>query len=54
MGERKRVFSIILVILILWFIGVVTSNSFGGELHLLPLVALVVFAIWFVGRKRIA
>jgi hypothetical protein len=44
--------TIIVILLVLWLIGLVTSNTFGGILHLLLLVALVVFIIRLLtGRK---
>ena len=35
--------TIIVILLVLWLIGLVTSNTFGGVLHLLLVIALVVF-----------
>lgn len=44
--------TIIVILLVLWLIGLVTSNTFGGILHLLLLVALVVFIVRLLtGRK---
>ncbi len=37
--------TIIIILLVLWLIGLVTSNTFGGILHLLLVVALVVFVV---------
>ena len=44
----------IAILLGLWLIGVVTSYTFGGFLHLLFLFALIVFAISVIRDRRIA
>jgi hypothetical protein len=44
--------TIIVLLLILWLIGLVTSNTFGGVLHLLLLVAVVVFVIRLLTGRR--
>lgn len=44
--------TIIVLLLILWLIGLVTSNTFGGVLHLLLLVAVVVFIIRLLTGRR--
>jgi Family of unknown function (DUF5670) len=36
------VLSIIIALLVLWLLGVVTSNTLGGALPILPVVAMVV------------
>ena len=44
--------TIIVILLVLWLIGLVTANTFGGVLHLLLVIALVVFVIRLLtGRK---
>jgi hypothetical protein len=51
-GRKFMLETIIVILLVLWLIGLVTSNTFGGILHLLLLVALVVFIIRLLtGRK---
>ena len=37
--------TIIVILLVLWLLGLVTGQLFGGVLHLLLVVALVVFVI---------
>lgn len=44
--------TIIVLLLVLWLIGLVTSNTFGGVLHLLLLVAVVVFVIRLLTGRR--
>ncbi|MDQ3635362.1 MAG: lmo0937 family membrane protein [Acidobacteriota bacterium] len=44
--------TIIVILLVLWLIGLVTSNFFGGALHLLLGIALIVFVFRLLtGRK---
>ena len=39
------------VLLVLWALGLITSNSFSGGIHFLLVVAVVLFVVWFlVGR----
>ena len=47
-------YTIALVLLVLWILGVVTSFTAGGLLHLLLVVALAVFAYQLItGRKTL-
>ncbi|MGI8885146.1 MAG: lmo0937 family membrane protein [Pyrinomonadaceae bacterium] len=45
--------TIIVILLVLWLIGLVTSNTFGGILHLLLVIALVVFVIRLLTGRRV-
>jgi hypothetical protein len=45
--------TIILILLLLWVVGLVTSNTFGGVLHLLLVIALVVFIVRLVTGRRV-
>lgn len=51
-GENYMLETIIVILLVLWLIGLVTSNTFGGILHLLLLVALVVFIVRLLTGRR--
>jgi len=45
-------FTIAAVILVLWLLGLITSYTLGGVLHILLVVALVLFIVGIVqGRK---
>ena len=45
--------TIILVLCVLWLLGVVTSYTLGGLIHILLLVALAIIVINFIqGRRR--
>jgi len=46
--------TIFVVLLALWLLGLVTSYTFGGFIHILLVVAIVVIAIRIIqGRRRI-
>jgi Family of unknown function (DUF5670) len=46
--------TLFVILLVLWALGLVTSYTAGGMIHLLLLIALVVMVIGFVqGRRRI-
>ncbi|HXM93126.1 MAG TPA: lmo0937 family membrane protein [Candidatus Dormibacteraeota bacterium] len=45
--------TILVVLCVLWLLGVVTSYTLGGFIHILLLVALAVFVINLIqGRRR--
>ena len=44
--------TIFLILLVLWLLGMVTSNTLGGFIHILLLIALAVVIIRVIqGRK---
>jgi hypothetical protein len=45
--------TILVVLFVLWLLGVVTSYTLGGFIHILLLVALAIFVINLIqGRRR--
>lgn len=44
--------TIFVILLILWFLGVVSSYTIGGYIHLLLVVALVVLIIRVIQGRR--
>jgi hypothetical protein len=47
------IYSIAVVLLILWLLGLVTSYTLGGAVHILLVIALVmVLANFISGRRR--
>jgi hypothetical protein len=45
--------TILVVLFVLWLLGVVTSYTLGGFIHILLLVALAIFVINLMqGRRR--
>lgn len=52
--EYAMLWTILVVLCVLWLLGMVTSYTAGGLIHLLLLAALVVLVINLVsGRKRV-
>ena len=53
-GETKMLETIIVILLVLWLVGLVAGETFGGILHLLLVVALIVFLFrLFMGRRAV-
>ncbi len=46
--------TIFVVLLALWFFGLVTSYTFGGFVHILLVIAVVVLVIQLIQGRRIA
>jgi hypothetical protein len=44
--------TIFVILLVLWLLGVVTSYTMGGFIHLLLVIALVVLLINFISGRR--
>lgn len=44
--------TIIVIVLVLWLLGLVAGQTFGGILHTLLFVALVVFVIRILSGRR--
>jgi hypothetical protein len=44
--------TLVVVLLVLWAVGLATSYTMGGLLHLLLLVALVVAAVNLISGRR--
>ena len=45
--------TIFVVLLVLWLIGVVSSYTLGGFIHILLVVALVVLIIQLISGRRV-
>ena len=47
--------TILVILCVLWLLGVATSTTLGGFIHVLLLVALAIFVISLIqGRRRAA
>jgi hypothetical protein len=42
----------VVLLLILWLIGVVTANTFGGFIHILLVIAIVIVLIRVISGRR--
>ncbi len=45
--------TILIVLLVLWLLGVVTSYTMGGLIHILLVVAVVILIIRLVSGRRV-
>jgi ABC-type multidrug transport system permease subunit len=45
MLEEANMVGIVVILVILWFIGVVTKNTLGGLLHILLVIAIIFLLI---------
>lgn len=48
----KMLETIIVLLLVLWLVGLIAGQTFGGILHVLLLVAVVVFVIRLLTGRR--
>lgn len=47
-------YTIAVVILILWLLGLVTSTTMGGFIHILLVIAIIMILVNFIsGRRRL-
>ena len=44
--------TIVGILVVLWLLGLLTSNTFGGLLHILLVVAVIVLILQFVRGRR--
>ena len=45
-------YTIAVVLLILWILGLVSSYTLGGFVHILLVIAVVMFLVEVIGRRR--
>ena len=51
--NSTMLWTLVLVLLLLWLLGLITSYTFGGVIHILLVVALVVVVIRLLQGRRI-
>ena len=51
-GGAKMLWTIVIILLILWLLGLVTSYTLGGVIHVLLIIALVVIVINVLQGRR--
>jgi len=47
------ILTIVFVCLLLWFLGLMTASSLGGVLHILLVVAIVLFLVHIIQGRAI-
>lgn len=51
--NRNMLWTIFVILLVLWLLGLVTSYTFGGFVHILLVIAVVVLLIQLLGGRRV-
>jgi len=51
-GEETMLWTIFVVLLVLWFLGVVTSYTLGGFIHLLLVLAVIAVLVQLISGRR--
>jgi hypothetical protein len=51
--EEFMLWTIFVILLVLWLLGMVSSFTLGGFIHILLLVAVVVLLIELIGGRRV-
>lgn len=46
-------YTIIIILLVLWALGLVTSYTMGGLIHILLVVALIILIVNFLQRRKL-
>ena len=54
MREAEMLWTIFVVLLVLWLLGLVSSYTMGGFIHILLVLALVVLVIQLISGRRAA
>ena len=52
-GEKKMLWTIAVILLVLWALGLVTSYTVGGYIHILLVVAVIVAVIRLIQGRRV-
>jgi uncharacterized membrane protein YtjA (UPF0391 family) len=53
-GNKKMLWTIFVVLVVLWALGIATSYTAGGLIHILLVVGLVVLVIRLIQGRKIA
>jgi hypothetical protein len=51
-GETRMLWTIFVLLLVLWLLGLVTSYTLGGFIHILLIVAIAVLCIQLISGRR--
>ena len=53
MGGRSMLWTIAVVLIVLWLLGLVSSYTMGGFIHILLVIAIVVVALRLIQGRRV-
>jgi Family of unknown function (DUF5670) len=51
-GEIRMLWTIFVLLLVLWLLGLVTSYTLGGFIHILLIVAIAILCIQLISGRR--
>jgi len=51
--NRKMLWTLILILVVLWALGMVTSTTMGGFIHILLVIAIVVVIFRLIQGRRV-
>ena len=51
-SENKMLYTIAVVLLVLWLLGLVSSYTLGGFIHALLVIAVIVLVIQLISGRR--
>jgi len=51
-GGKHMLWTIFVILLVLWLLGVVSSYTLGGFIHILLVIALVVLLVQLISGRR--
>jgi uncharacterized membrane protein len=51
--EDRMILTLVFVLLLLWFLGLMTSYTLGGVLHILLVVAVVLFLVHIIQGRSV-
>jgi hypothetical protein len=52
-GRKNMLWTIFVILLVLWLLGMVTSYTMGGFIHVLLVIAIVVVLIQVIQGRRV-
>jgi uncharacterized membrane protein YtjA (UPF0391 family) len=52
-GDRKMLWTIFVILLVRWLLGLVTSYTLGGFIHVLLVIAVVILIINLIQGRRV-
>jgi hypothetical protein len=53
LSEERMLLTIVFVCLLLWFLGLMTSYTLGGVLHVLLVIAIVLFLVHIIQGRSV-
>jgi hypothetical protein len=51
--QASMLYTLAIVLAVLWVLGLVTSNTMGGVIHVLLIIAIVVVLLRVIGGRKV-